>query len=63
MPIKMRMNLNSLNSTIDYKNINYTEPLANNSTVFANARPTASLNSSMIQRIYTTKPGCSSCGR
>lgn len=55
-PAKMFMVMNIQNN-----NINYVSTLK--SVVVPNMSNNLALNSSIIGRIHTAKPGCSSCGR
>jgi hypothetical protein len=63
MPNKMMMVLPKNNAY--HYNSTYSVPATNAMTLATGggaAKPTR-LNSSMIQRIHTAKPGCGSCGR
>ena len=44
----------------NYNNVNYASTFKQ---VVPNITNTAALNASIIGRIHTAKPGCSSCGR
>lgn len=52
---RIRMNLTNPNVYASRSSV----PVANTMPVYSNT----ALNSSMIDRIYKAKPGCSSCGK
>ena len=58
MPQKITMNLHNSN----YNN-QYLASLRQKQSVLAQPPKNASLNSSMVERIHTARPGCGSCGR
>ena len=57
MPANIKMNINNLNYSI--KQIKQIKHAMSQEMV----NPPSSLNSSMIGRIFKTKPGCGSCGK
>jgi len=61
MPQKINMVLNNGNQIPRSLNQNFSANLA--SAPVTRAAPSSSLNSSIIARIHSVKPGCGSCGR
>lgn len=58
MPQKINMSLHNNNY-----NTQYLISLKQNQSVLAQPQKSSSLNSSMVGRIHTARPGCGSCGR